>query len=108
MNQKIINIDDNSFNNKVLLSKKCVLVIFWSDLCSPCKLLISLLKDIYKNYINKIIFFKLNINKSNIIIKKYNISSIPTIMLFNKGVLLSTKIGLLSKNKLINFLNLYI
>ncbi len=108
MNIKIININDNLFNNEVLLNNNYVLVIFWSQWCGPCKLLISLLKNIYKNYINKIKFVKLNVNESNIIIKKYNIISVPTIILFNKGILLSSKIGYLTENQLIKFLNLYI
>lgn len=105
---KIIDINDNLFNNEVMLNKKYVLVIFWSEFCGPCKLLISLLKDIYKKYINKIKFVKLNVNKSNLIIKKYNIINVPTIILFNKGILLSSKIGVLDKKEIVKFLNLYI
>ncbi len=108
MNIKITDINDDLFNNEVLLNKKYILVIFWSKFCGPCKLLISLLKDIYKDYINKIKFVKLNVNESNFIVKKYNIKNVPTIILFNKGVLLSSKIGLLDKKELKKFLNLYI
>ncbi len=108
MDIKIIDINDDLFNSEVLLNKKFVLVIFWSKFCGPCKLLMSLLEDIYKNYINKIKFVKLDVNKSDFIVKKYNIINVPTIMLFNKGVLLSTKIGFIDKKKINSFLNSYI
>ncbi len=108
MDIKITNINDDLFSNEVLLNKKYVLVIFWSKFCGPCKLLVSLLEDVYKDYINKIKFVKLDVNKSDFIIKKYNIKNVPTIILFNKGILLSSKIGLLDKKQLKNFLNLYI
>ncbi len=104
----IIEINDVLFNKKVLTYLGYVLVIFYSKWCGPCKLFFNILIEIYNNYKNVLKFFKINVNKSNLIIKKYNIYSVPTIILFNKGILISYKIGLLNKKELVKFLDLHL
>ncbi len=108
MKNYIINVNDILFEKEVLNYLGYVLVIFHSKLCGPCKLFFSSLKEVYNDYINKFKFIKVDINKSNLLISKYNINSVPTIILFNKGKIISKKIGIINRYELIKFLDLYL
>ncbi len=108
MYNKIISINDSIFQEKVLNFSNYVIVIFWSKYCGPCKILLELINKKFLNYSDKLLFFKLDINKSNIIIEKYNILSVPTMLLFKNGKLLLNKIGLLNEDDFLNFLKISI
>ncbi len=107
MSSKILDINDNSFDKEVIFYNKYVLVVFFSNSCGPCKSFMNILNDIYIYFINKLKFVKLNVEKSNIIIKKYNILNIPTSILFKNKKILFCKVGILNKYELMNILNLY-
>ncbi|WP_343189449.1 thioredoxin TrxA [Buchnera aphidicola] len=101
---KIINLTDDNFKEKVLKNKNLVLVDFWAEWCAPCKLLTPILEEVSKKFFKKILFTKLNVDNHPLTAPKYSIRGIPTLLLFYNGKLLSTKVGTLSKNQLIDFL----
>ncbi|MFI4853111.1 MAG: thioredoxin [Candidatus Makana argininalis] len=105
MNNKMINLTDNNFEKNILNFKKSIVVDFWSEFCGPCKIMEPLLKQISDEFKNKIIFAKFNIGDNLSIPKKYDIRSIPTILIFNNGKLKATKVGLMSKSILRKFIN---
>ncbi len=104
MNKDILDVDNDSFKSEVLDYKGYVLVDFWASWCNPCKLFSKIFINIHKKFYNKIKFVKVNIENSSYIQNKYNIKSIPTIILFYNGNILSTKVGLLKESDLIKFL----
>lgn len=113
MNQKILCLNDANFSDHVLdivniKNNELFLIDFWADWCNPCKMIAPIIEEIASEFIDKLKVFKLDIDKNPIIIKKYNIKSIPTLLLIRKGVVLSTKIGLVSKETLREFINTYI
>ncbi len=106
MNKLFLDVDNKSFNVEVLKYKGYVLVDFWAKWCGPCRLFMNILNDVNKQFINKIKFVKVDIDNCDLLVKKYKIKSVPTIILFKDGNLLKKKIGLLTKFDIINFLNL--
>ncbi len=103
MSNRIIDINDDNFKDEVLNYHSYVLLVCWAEWCGPCKIFISTLNEIFNDFSNKIKFVKINIGFSNII-ENYNIYSVPTILLFKNGILISSKSGNLDKKKLVDFL----
>ncbi|QCI21296.1 thioredoxin TrxA [Buchnera aphidicola (Hyperomyzus lactucae)] len=102
---KIIELTDKNFKEKVLTSKHFFLVDFWADWCNPCKMLAPILEEISKEYSNKIIIGKLNIEENPNTAPVYSIRSIPTLLLFHNGEVRATKVGAVSKLQLKEFLD---
>lgn len=112
MSQIIQNLTDSNFQNEVCNSNnkknELFLIDFWAEWCNPCTVIATILEEIAAEYNKKLKIAKLNIDENPIITKNYNIRSIPTLLLIKDGIVLSTKIGLLSKQQLQKFLNIYV
>lgn len=112
MSQIIKNLTDSNFQNEIYnpnnKKNELFLVDFWAEWCNPCTAIATILEEVAIEYDNKIKITKLNIDRNPITTKAYNIRSIPTLLLIKNGTVLSTKIGLLSKQQLQDFLNKYI
>ncbi len=90
----ILNVNDNEFNEKVLSSDKLVLCDFWAEWCGPCKQISPILENLAKEFENEVTIAKINIDDNPDIPSKYNIMSIPSLLLFKNGELISTQVGL--------------
>jgi thioredoxin 1 len=105
MSENIINATDATFADEVLQEKLPVLVDFWAAWCAPCKMLIPVLEEVAAEYKNKIKFVKVDVDANNETASQYGIRNIPTLIIFQDGKIVDTKIGSLSKVQLVAFLN---
>jgi len=96
-------ISDKTFNT-IINSDKLVLVDFWADWCRPCKQLSPILEEVSNDYSDKITIFKANIDENEETSEKYGIRSLPTLMIFKNNEMISSKIGSLSKSKIIEWI----
>jgi len=105
MNEHIIAVTDDSFEEDVLKSEIPVLVDYWADWCSPCKQIAPILDELAPEYVGKVTIAKLNIDENPKTPVKYGVRGIPTLMLFKAGEVENTKVGALSKSQLTAFLD---
>ena len=104
MNEHITAVTDDNFDSEVINSDTPVLVDYWAEWCAPCKAIAPVLDEIAQEYAGKVKIAKMNIDENPGTPPKYNIRSIPTLMLFRDGQVESTRMGALSKTQLIDFL----
>ena len=99
----IKNCNENDFENEVLKSNLPVIVDFWAEWCGPCKMLTPILEELSNEMKNEINVVKVNLDENQDLAMKYSIRSIPTLLLFNEGNLIDTKVGLLPKNEIVTW-----
>ena len=92
--------DDASFESEVLNSSTPVVVDFWAEWCGPCKAIGPSLEEISNEMGDKVKIAKLNIDENQEIAARYGIRSIPTMLMFKDGEIVSTKIGAAPKASL--------
>ena len=73
------------FRRKVLLANRPVLVDFYADWCPPCRKLAPTIETLAKDYGDRILVVKVNVDKGPQLAKRYGIRSIPTVILFVEG-----------------------
>ena len=96
---------DTSFEQEVLKSDTPVLVDFWAEWCGPCRMIGPSLEDIAKEMDGKLKVVKVNIDENPTAPSRYNVRSIPTLLLFKNGQVAATKIGAEPKQKLVSWIN---
>ena len=97
---KVLEINNDNFNEEVNENKDTLIIDFWAEWCGPCKLLSPIIEELAKEFEGKIYFAKVNLDNNQDLAMKFSIRSIPTLLLFKKGQLKDTKVGLLSKSDL--------
>jgi len=95
-------VTDENFN-EVIKSNGLVLIDFWAEWCGPCKKVSPILDEISKEH--GILVGKLNIDENPVKPIEYSVSSIPTMVLFEDGVVIKTIIGAKPKHKMLEELS---
>ena len=88
----------NNKNFKQVIRKETVLVDFWAPWCAPCKVLAPTLNDLAEEDNNNCTIAKVNVEQHQQLAKKYNVRSIPTLILFSEGNEVKRFTGVKSKS----------
>lgn len=94
----------SEFESVVSNSKLPVLVYFSAPWCAHCKSLKTVLEDIDQNYTDSVNVVSVDVDHLPNITAKFNIRSIPTLLLFNEGVLIDSTIGPKTKEKVMEMI----
>lgn len=101
----IVHTTDANFESDVLKSDRPVLLDFWAEWCSPCKMIAPILDEIAADYAGRVNVVKINIDENPNTPRTYHVRGIPTLMLFKNGQVQAQKVGAVSKSQLSAFLD---
>jgi thioredoxin 1 len=93
-------VSDATFETEVLKASEPVVVDFWAEWCGPCRMIAPALEEIAGTMGSKVKVVKLNVDENPATASKYEIMSIPTLMIFKNGQLASRQVGAAPKQKL--------
>ena len=105
MSELIVHTTDASFESDVLQSDIPALVDFWAAWCGPCKMIAPLLDELSTEYAGRIKVCKVDVDSNPEAAAKFNVRGIPTLLVFKNGAVEATKVGALSKNQLVEFVD---
>lgn len=88
----------------ILNDSKPVLVDFFAEWCGPCKVQAPVLKEVKADIGDSVRILKIDVDKSPAIAQQYQVSSIPTLILFRNGQPIWRQTGVASKQQLVNVL----
>ncbi|MCR4745010.1 MAG: thioredoxin [Lachnospiraceae bacterium] len=97
-------ITEANFEEEVLKSDKTVLVDFWASWCGPCKMLSPIVDEIADEN-SSIKVGKVNVDEEGDLAGKYNIMSIPTLLIFKDGKLVNQSVGVVPKQAILDMVS---
>jgi thioredoxin 1 len=101
-----ITVTEKTFNKTI--EKGVTLVDFWATWCPPCKMQSPVLEELSDELEGKVIIGKVDVDEEKALAAKYQIQSIPTLLIFKDGELVNTLIGFNPKPNLENVLTKYL
>lgn len=107
-NDKITIVGDDNFASEVLGSSTPVLVDFWAEWCGPCRMVAPTLDQLATELDGKVRIAKLNVDDNQRVAMQYNVSSIPTFILFKDGKIADRLMGAMPKAAFSSFLSKHV
>jgi thioredoxin 1 len=108
MSEHVKKVNESDFDQVVLRSETPVLVDFWAEWCGPCRTLAPTVEAIAEQYEDAARVFKLNVDDSPAVARRYGIQGIPTLILFQDGVEKERIVGVLSQEKISRTIDRYL
>ena len=90
---------------ELIQSEKPVLVDFYADWCGPCKAMEPVVKEVAQAVQGKARVVKIDVDKRVHIAQTYNVSAVPTFMIFKNGNVIWRHPGMIDKNTMLSMLN---
>jgi thioredoxin 1 len=98
--ENIVEVTDSNFETEVLGSKLPVLVDFWAAWCAPCRAIAPHVEALAKDYDGKVRVGKCDIDSNSDVATKYDIRSIPTLLVFKDGKVAGQVVGAVPRAKI--------
>lgn len=95
----VLELTDANFETEVVKSDKPVLVDFWAEWCMPCRMLAPTIDELAKEYQGRVKVGKVDTDSNRDVSLNYNISAIPTVILFNQGQVVRKFVGVTPKQE---------
>lgn len=101
-------ITDNEFATEVLQANQPVLVYFWASWCGPCRLMSPTIDWAANSYGDRLKVVKMEVDPNPDTVKQYQVEGVPALRLFKAQEVLESTEGVVSKQKLIEILDLHL
>ncbi len=96
-----LHLDDKNFDTEVTNSTTPVLVDFWAEWCGPCKMLSPIIDQLSDELQGKMKVAKVNVDEAPELAGKFNVMSIPTLLIFKGGKPIDQIVGAMPKDRLL-------
>lgn len=108
MTSSLMTLTEGNFQQEVLQSSTPVVVDFWAPTCQPCLMLAPTIEALASEYQGRVKFGAIDIDQNANLAIDYNITAIPTIMLFKGGEAVDKHVGNIRKERLVSSLNTHV
>ena len=98
----VTHLTEKNFESEVTNSNLPVLVDFWAEWCGPCRVIAPIIDEISKDLQGTLKVAKVNVDEAPDLAAKFNIMSIPTMIVFKGGKPVEMIVGAMSKDQLLN------
>ena len=103
--EKVVTLTDDNFDEEVVQSDIPVVVDFWAEWCTPCRMVAPVIDELAGDFAGKAKIGKLDTDSNRDTALKFGISAIPTVMLFKGGQVIKRFVGVQSKREYAAALN---
>ena len=104
-NPNVTQVSDASFEGDILKSDVPVLVDFWAPWCGPCRSVAPIVDDLASQYAGKLKVAKINVDESTEVAMRYQITSIPTFIVFKNGQVADRALGALPRSEFVKMID---
>ena len=101
MEDGIVTLTTSTFDETVASSDTPILVDFWAEWCGPCKMIAPILGEIAAEYAGSLTIAKLNVDENPDLAMRFNVMSIPTLLVFDKGEVAKRLVGAKGKGAML-------
>ena len=93
VNNGLIHLKQEDFEREVLKSGVPTVVDFYADWCGPCRMVSPIMESLSREYAGRVKFVKVDADDNQALATRYQVMSIPTVIIFNGGRIVDTVIG---------------
>ncbi len=94
-------INSSNFNEEVINNNQLTIVDFYADWCGPCRKLAPILEEVEAELSDKVKFTKINTDENIQAAQEYQVSGLPTLLVFKNGTVVERMVGLMPKSSII-------